>query len=189
MTPPASSPNLPPDVQRQANDYHQAAAVERHRANHHQADLNRVAAAELEARAAQDLPELPAGTASAEEAQRPTADRAPSDRPTATVLLPERSRVPEGDRPPGATTVPEHTVGYQDLGDDVLEIAVGGQPTLGTVSSVGETDWVAINRLGTVLGYHPSRAMAAAAVGKEWETRSRSVRLGRHAEAAMAPRS
>ena len=145
MTPPASSPNLPPDVQRQANEYHQAAAVERRRANHHQADLNRVVAAELEALAPEDLP--------------------------------------------GATDRSRHTVGYQDLGGDVLEIVVGGQPTLGTVSSIGETDWVAINRLGTVLGYHPSKATAAAAVGKEWDSRSRSVRLGRHAEAAMTPRS
>ncbi len=38
----------PSDARRQANDYHQAAAVERRRANHHRADLYLAAAAELE---------------------------------------------------------------------------------------------------------------------------------------------
>ena len=81
----------------------------------------------------------------------------------------------------GTATVPTHTVGYQDLGGDVYEIVVGGQATRGTVSSVGETDWVAISRRGRVLGCHPNKATAAVAIGKEWEARSRYVRLGRHA--------
>ena len=38
----------PSDARRQANDYHEAAAVERRRANHHRADLYLAAAAELE---------------------------------------------------------------------------------------------------------------------------------------------
>ena len=62
MIPPTPSPTLALDVQRQANEYHQAAAVERRRANHHQADLNLVVAAELEARPPEDQPELPGGT-------------------------------------------------------------------------------------------------------------------------------
>ena len=178
MIPPTPSPTLAPDVQRQANEYHQAAAVERRRANHHQADLNLVAAAELEARPPEDQPELPGGT---REARRPTPNRVPSDRPAAsTGLRPEPCTVSEADSVTG-TTVPAHTVGYQDLGGYVYEIVVGGQATRGTVSPVGETDWVAISRHGTVLGYHPNQATAALAIGKEWEARSRYVRLGRHA--------
>jgi len=122
MTVPTSSPTVAPDVQRQANEYHHAAAAERRRANQ-------------------------------------------GDSVTGT----------------GTATVPTHTVGYQDLGGDVYEIVVGGQATRGTVSSVGETDWVAISRRGRVLGCHPNKATAAVAIGKEWEARSRYVRLGRHA--------
>ena len=70
-----------------------------------------------------------------------------------------------------------HAVDYQNLGGDAYEIVVGGQATQGTVISVGETDWVAISRRGTMLGYHPSRE-AAAAVVVEWVARSRSVSLG-----------
>jgi hypothetical protein len=84
MIPPTPSPTLALDVQRQANEYHQAAAVERRRANHHQADLNLVAAAELPARPPEDQPELPDGT---QEARRPTPNRVPSDRPAASTGL------------------------------------------------------------------------------------------------------
>jgi len=56
-----------------------------------------------------------------------------------------------------------------------------GRPPWGTVSPVGETDWVAISRRGTVLGYHPNKATAAVAISQEWEARSRYVRLSRHA--------
>ena len=71
-----------------------------------------------------------------------------------------------------------HAVDYQNLGGDAYEIVVGGQATQGTVIPVGETDWVAISRRGTMLGYHPSREAAAAVVVNEWVARSRSLSLG-----------
>ncbi|MGZ6840425.1 MAG: hypothetical protein ACXVHI_07870 [Frankiaceae bacterium] len=44
---------------------------------------------------------------------------------------------------------------------------------------MGETDWVAISRRGTVLGYHLSKeAAAAVVVVNEWEARRRSQSLG-----------
>ena len=74
--------------------------------------------------------------------------------------------------------VPGHGVDYQNLGGDAYEIVVGGQATQGTVIPVGETDWVAISRRGTVLGYHLSKEGAAAVVVNEWEARRRSQSLG-----------
>ena len=47
------SPASAANVRRQANEYHQAAAVERRRSNHHAADLYLALAAELEALPAQ----------------------------------------------------------------------------------------------------------------------------------------
>ena len=71
-----------------------------------------------------------------------------------------------------------HAVDWQNLGGDAYEIVVGGHATQGTVIPVGETDWVAISRRGTVLGYHPSKEAAADVLVNEWETRSRPLSLG-----------
>ena len=71
-----------------------------------------------------------------------------------------------------------HAVDCQHLGGDAYEIVVGGQATQGTVIPVGETDWVAISRRGTMLGYHPSKEAAATVVVNEWEARSRPLSLG-----------
>jgi hypothetical protein len=101
--------------------------------------------AELEARTPEDQPEVPDGT---QEARRPTPNRVPSDRPAAsTGLLPEPCTASQADSVTGIT-VPAHTVGYQDLGGYVYEIAVAGRPPWGTVSPVGR------DRLG---GYQSSR--------------------------------
>ena len=78
-----------------------------------------------------------------------------------------------------SSTAPDlsDNVSYQDLGADVYEIVDASQTPVGVVSLVGETEWVAVTRRGTVVGCCASKTNAATALITDSATHSRWLSL------------
>ena len=78
-----------------------------------------------------------------------------------------------------STSPDSSTVGYQDLGGDVYEIADAAHAPVGVVSLVGDRDWVAVCYRGRVVGCCPNKAAAATRLVTHSATHSRALSLPR----------